>query len=465
MTAAPVLIIIVAVFLWLLRYRFRDNFLRAYGLFFLVLLVYASNKEYYGITLAMYDGAFSPLSLIRWGLLFVWIWYAWQIRKPASFKIDTALAVIVVLLLCDMILSSIYAESFSYSFLRAVSFALLTFALMRGMAFYFYSSVNCLHFFRLKYYTAWIVLAPLMIMLVSGLGYGVTIIMGQYAGFFGNQNMFGTFSALITPYVLFHWRAVAQKKWEKWLDIGLLSLIFGGLYFSSSRNGLTSCLIAISVYFFVVNLQSRLKIFIAGFCLIVAFLISPTLKTDITQFVRKGTDRTAQVTDFSSQIVEEKRFEMWTGVLPLFWKQKLTGYGFASSHLLVFPFTKDEEAGRALHNSYLEIFGDLGLPGLILLMLILYRVGIKAIVLIQQRGEYLERNINAVFISVFVAGSANALLESWMFSVGNLTSLMYWGTVAGLVARWAWRPVEAIEAQPVAGIKPEVRYTAVRTQH
>ena len=40
--------------------------------------------------------------------------------------------------------------------------------------------------------------------------------MNQYAGFFGNQNMYGTFSALITPYVLFHWRIVAQKKWQKW---------------------------------------------------------------------------------------------------------------------------------------------------------------------------------------------------------------------------------------------------------
>jgi hypothetical protein len=27
-----------------------------------------------------------------------------------------------------------------------------------------------------------------------------------------------------------------------------------------------------------------------------------------------------------------------------------------------------------------------------------------------------------------------------MFSVGNLTSLLYWVPVAGIVARWAWRP-------------------------
>jgi hypothetical protein len=464
-SAAPLLIIIVAIFLWLLRSRFKDNFLRAYGLFFLILLIFASNKEYYGITPGMSNDASSPLNLVRWGLLFIWVWYAWQMKKPATFKVDTALVAVVLLLLCDMMISAVYADSFSYSFLRAISFGLLAFAVTKGLGFYFYSSVNCLRFFRLNYYAAWIVLAPLMIMLLSGIGYGVTIIMGQYAGFFGNQNMFGTFSALITPYVLFHWRAVAQKKWEKWLDGGLLALIFAGLWFSGSRNGMTSCLLAIVAYFFVVNLQSRIKILLAGFCLIVAFAISPTLKTDLTRFVRKGTDKAAQVTDFSSQLLEEKRYEMWSGVFPLFWKQSLTGYGFASSHLLVFPFTKDEEAGRALHNSYLEIFGDLGLPGLILLLLIFYRVGAKTIVLLQQRGEYLERNINAVFISVFVAGSANAFFESWMFSVGNLTSLMYWGSVAGVVARWAWRPAEAREPHPVAEMRPELRYTTVRPQH
>ena len=183
MTAAPILIIIVVALLWLLRYRFHDKFLRAYGLFFLILLTYASNKEYYGISQSMSEGALSPLNLVRWGLLFIFVWYAWQMRRPGSFRVDAALGGAMVLLLSFMTLSSVYAESFSYSFLRAVSFALLALAVTRGMAFFLFSSLNCLYFFRLHYYTAWLVLAPLMVMLVSGIGYGVTIIMGQYAGF------------------------------------------------------------------------------------------------------------------------------------------------------------------------------------------------------------------------------------------------------------------------------------------
>lgn len=441
MSAAPVLILILGCYLWLFRYRFRDGFLRAYGFFFLILIVYATNKAYYGISAEMSEGAFSPLSLVRWGSLVLLAWCSWRFKPSSKYRIDVVLGLIVTLLLCDMLVSSLYADSFSYSFFRAISFVLLAFSVMRGMTVYLFNSENCIRFFQLKYYTAWIMLAPAIVMLLSGLGYGITIIMNQYAGFFGNQNMFGTFSALVTPYVLFHWRVVAQKRWVKIADVSLLLIILLGLWFSNSRNGMSSCVVAVAAYFFVVNLQNRIKIIAAAVCLLLVLSVSATLKSDLVSFVRKGTDKSMQVTDFTSQMAEEERFKMWSGVWPLFWKQKLTGYGFAASHLLVFPFTRDEEAGRSLHNSYLEIFGDLGLPGLILLLLLLYGVAVKSVLLIRHKGSYLERNINAVFIAVVAAGSANAFFESWMFSVGNLTSLMYWVPVAGVVARWTWSPL------------------------
>ena len=454
MTFPAVLIILVGSVLWMLRYRFHDSFLRAYGLFFLILLVYGSNKEYYGISRPMYESALSPLSLVRWGLLLLLVWMALRVKRPAAFHVDAMLGGLVVLLLIYILASSLYADSFSYSFLRGLSLTLLTIALMKGLSSYLFSSVNCLHFFRLKYYAAWITIPLMFMMLISGIDYGVTIIMGQYAGLFGNQNMLGAFSALITPYALFHWRVVARKKWEIAADLFLIATIFCGLWFSRSRNGLASCTVAIAVYFFVLNARSRIKSIAAALCVVLALIILPSLKTDLTRFVQKG----AQVGNLSSQIIEEKRYEMWKGVWPLFWKEKLTGYGFASSHLLAFPFTNDEEAGRAMHNSYLEIFGDLGLPGLIILLLILYRVTMMAITLMLRSSDYLERNINAVFISVFVAGSVNAFLESWMFSVGNLISLLYWACVSGVVARWAWRPAEAPEIALVPGLKAGYGY-------
>src|SRR5262245_65330022 len=111
MTAAPILIAIIAVLLWLLHSRFKDSFLRAYGLFFLILLIYASNKEYYGITAAISEDAFSPLSLLRWGLLLLFVCQARGMKKPAAYQVDVGLGAMIALLLCDMLISSIYADS------------------------------------------------------------------------------------------------------------------------------------------------------------------------------------------------------------------------------------------------------------------------------------------------------------------------------------------------------------------
>jgi O-antigen ligase len=361
------------------------------------------------------------------------------------------LVTLVVLLMLDLLLSAFQADDFSYSFMRALSFVVLAFAVMKGMTFHLFSSVNCLKFFQLKYYAAWIMLAPAMLMLLTGLGYGITVTeYQQFAGFFGNPNMLAAFSALITPYVLFHWKVIAQKRWEKWMDGGLVLLIFAGQWFANSRNGVASSVLAGTVYFFVIDVRNRLKIIAAAVCLMLVMAFSQAIQTDVATFIIKDANRVAQSKDLSSQMADEERMKMWVGVWPEFWKKKLTGYGFAASHLLVFPFTRDAEAGRSMHNSYLEIFGDLGLPGLILLLLILYSIGAKSLALIRQRGEPLEVNINAVFIAVFAAGTVNAFFESWMFSVGNLISLLYWVPVVGVVARWAWRP--AIASKPAIAV-------------
>lgn len=437
MNAAPVIILVVVTILYFIRFKARDGFLWVYGLFFLILLVYASNKELYGLSVAWYEGGASPLSLFRWLLLIILALYAARMKIPEAFTFDSAVITALILLICIMAISTIYADSFEYSMMRVISVGLLLYAVIKGLSLYLYRSVNCIKYFRFHYIATVIVLLPLILVYLMGGGYGVTLIMGQYAGFFGNQNMFGVFSALCMPYVLFHRQAITRSRLSRILDTTIIALIFIGLWYSGSRNGMISGTIAIIVYLFVVSLKNRMKIIACGLSLIAVFLISPTLEHDVLKFIRKGTDKTANVVDLSSQILEERRYEIWAGVWPLFLEKKLTGYGFASSHLQVHPFTKDKEAGRTVHNSYLEIFGDLGIPGFVLLLFILFRSTANAVKLGRDGGEYLERNINAVFIAGFAAGSFNALFESWMFSAGILSSLMYWGFVAGLAGRWA----------------------------
>ncbi|MBI1763078.1 MAG: O-antigen ligase family protein [Acidobacteria bacterium] len=450
---------------WLLVFRLKDRFIRAYGAFFLVLLFFVVNKGSLAETSFFSTDISSPMSLLRWLTLGILVVVSLRARRPQAMRTDVMSGAIVGVFLLDILVSTTYAEDKSYALMRALSFVLMAVAIMIGFVFYLYWRANCLSFIRLHYYTALCLLPTAMILYLTGLSqYGAGVLMSQYAGPFSNQNLFGIFSALITPYVLFHWKMEATKRWQWWLDAGLLAVIFSGVWLSNSRGGLLSTLIAVASYFFTVNLESRLKIFALVFCAIVIFAVFPKLQSTVTSFIRKDTVQRAEVKNVGEQLVEERRYGMWTGVLPLYWKEKMTGYGFASSHLLTFAFTTDKEAGRHVHNSYLELFGDLGLPGILLLLLILYRVAAHGLTLLHRRDYELQRNINAVFISIFAAGAVNAFFESWMFSVGNLISLIFWGPLAGIVAQWVGRERNVIEPELVMGLKGDYASGGLRPQ-
>src|SRR5204863_8739740 len=93
-----------------------------------------------------------------------------------------------------------------------------------GFVFFLHLRTNCLNFFRLHYYTALCLFPLAMLLHLTGLHeYGAAVVMGQYAGPFSNQKLFGIFSALVTPYVLFHWQVEAKTRRQWWLDLGLLT--------------------------------------------------------------------------------------------------------------------------------------------------------------------------------------------------------------------------------------------------
>ena len=73
------------------------------------------------------------------------------------------------LFLVDILISTTYADDFSYSFMRAASFITLAVAISAGFVYYFYWRANCVRFFQFHYYLAWLVMVPALLFHLTGL--------------------------------------------------------------------------------------------------------------------------------------------------------------------------------------------------------------------------------------------------------------------------------------------------------
>jgi hypothetical protein len=116
--------------------------------------------------------------------------------------------------------------------------------------------------------------------------------MGQYAGFFGNQNTIGAVSAFLTPYVLFHLAgsgdqplAEAARSWTARIDpdrsLALRLAERDSLYSLDHRHLLLCGQPAEPT-----ENPDRL-----GRSMLATFFFFPSLQTDLIRFIRKGTDK------------------------------------------------------------------------------------------------------------------------------------------------------------------------------
>ena len=147
-----VLAVILAGFLWMVRYRFPARFMRGYMLFYTVLLVMVVNKGNKDTVNEFQGDNLGPLSLARWAVLALLVLLALRIKVPPTFKTDALLGMMVLLFVIDSLLSSTYSEDFTYSFPRAAGFAMLGVGLLRGLSFYLHNNENSVGFFRFHYY-------------------------------------------------------------------------------------------------------------------------------------------------------------------------------------------------------------------------------------------------------------------------------------------------------------------------
>jgi len=299
---------------WLVSRKYH-YFLQIFAIFFASLLFMASNKTQFGISRSLTAGTFSPLSLVRWITLSLFLFYSlYYFQKRRTSELNVPFVVLSLLLLIDIVASSIYAPRPNYSLMRGISITMLFGCLIFGVQTFLSDEQNSIDFIVLMYRIAGIVILSGFALYVfrPDISFGRAIGAGRYAGITGNPVQLATFSALVTPIVMFHCtggfetRSYSRNTILSWTLWGLIGL---GLFLSNSRTGTITFIVASILYVLIVKPQARIPLIsvLIGSLLLITF--NYTASAQIINFFSR-----TNVSIFEA--IDSGRVDFWQNLMP-----------------------------------------------------------------------------------------------------------------------------------------------------
>lgn len=169
----------------------------------------------------------------------------------------------------------------------------------------------------------------------------------------GDPNYFAASALLCLPLAFYFARSLSRR-WMRWYCAAAVLLTLAGITVSSSRGGFLG-LIAI-IPFMIWHSKRRVLTFILVLVLVGAFLVfMPT----------SGMDRLLHPTS-GDQGTGEVRITLWHAAWRMFCDHPFTGVGYARFRDYASRYL-DKDIGDLLlvHNQYLELLAEMGLPGLL----------------------------------------------------------------------------------------------------
>ena|GEM_PF-5890448 len=239
-----------------------------------------------------------------------------------------------------------------------------------------------------------------------------------FQGLFGNPNMLGMVYSVLMPVSLarFHLK-------KRPLTLGLPCVLVAMVYLSQSRAGLVGCIFGTAVFY---ACYYRKKMWIALVVCFFALIPYVVLQRDAgvldeaeQNFLRGESD----IRQFGSG-----RYGLWMVAFDRFKKRPFTGYGFGTGGDL---YLASGEPFR-YHSSFTQITVELGIPGLLFFIAPIAYAGFKvARYQLVPMHDYRARAVIAGLMGGWLGGALDSCFESWLFSVGNVASLLAWICFAG----------------------------------
>ena len=234
---------------------------------------------------------------------------------------------------------------------------------------------------------------------------------GRFAGIFGNPNGLGVMSAIILPLSLCQFLETKKKS-----ALFLFSMIALSLLLSAARGSINATVIALAYLIYVTSKKYRHLVFLASmsFIFILIWAIETLIKQFFLHYIR-----------VESIPILGGRLEVWPVAIKLIMDKPLFGYGFGTEDKLLAlkQIVLTKHSGAYIHNSYLGMLLQLGLPGFIIFFIPLFILLFKELFSKQESQTPLLRY---ALRASLIAGLICCFYESWIYSVGNAMAFPFW---------------------------------------
>ncbi len=197
----------------------------------------------------------------------------------------------------------------------------------------------------------------------------------QVGGVFLQPNVLAAFLATYSP-LLFASAIFSNAVWRKGLYYTSFAIVCLAILAIQSRGGAIAFLIGAAI---TASLSKRAVVRVASWGAIVFLFIAPEILPEKIlgrfQGTLKETQHQGQAMDDRLERSSQKRVEIWRGAMEMAKDHPLFGVGLDAFKVEIEKYVDlDRTTVRDAHNIYLQVAAELGIPGLLLFLAILYHI-------------------------------------------------------------------------------------------
>ncbi len=356
----------------------------------------------------------------RWSLLAAGALFAlWAPRPLKGAFSGTAVRLAGYSFAGFALLSSIWSSQKSiYSFMRGGSMVLLAMLVFGALWPRLRRVSDYERLTKVLSSVAWITVIVSAFFYVFMRGSTVRPVTGAFQGLFGNPNSIGMVYAVLMPVSLSRFYLKKRP-----LRAALPVILSFFVIWSQSRAGLVGCLFGSLIFFASYYGRKMWILAVLAFFVLVPYGAVQQGKgvvDDVEQNFLRGE---TSLEEFGSG-----RYGLWMLAFDRFQKRPFVGYGFGTGGDLYLP---SGEPFR-YHSSFSQITVELGIVGLMFFVAPIAYGGLKAArYQLAPANDPRVRAVLAALMGGWLGGAVNSFFESWLFSVGNIASLLAWICFAG----------------------------------